>query len=198
VFGDDPLGQDAEVMHRHHVPLRGPAAGIAQGRLVHPQLPRTFGRDPSEPGLGSVGAQRLTQDDRGIVARHHDHAADQLVDGGAVGRCEKHRRAAEAHRAFADRKARVECQATVIQRLERHQQGHELRHGRWRQWHVGILRQQHLAGVVVDHPGRPRFGLECGRGPGETRHGKRRRETCRDGAVPDCVLPGLHSGLPGS
>ena len=65
-------------------------------RARHPEFGRLGVHQPRKARLGAVGRECLGEHDAGIVAREHDHAAQQVLDPDTVGRVEEHGRATEA------------------------------------------------------------------------------------------------------
>ena len=167
-------------MHRHHVPLFGPAVGILEHRGRHPEIARALRHVAGKAGLGAVGAERLGDHRAGVVARQHHDPAQQVLDPHPVRGVEKHGRAAIAHRVLRDRQPLVEAEPAVAHRLEGDVERHELGHRGRRQGLVAVLVQKDRARRHVEHIRAPRAGLERAGLRGQHDRGQRRQKGAKD------------------
>ena len=86
--------------------------------------------------------------------------------------CDEHLAAAHAPGALAHRQLRVELQPPLLQHVEDHVHGHQLRHGGGRHPLIRVLLQQHRIGVEVDHESLPGAGVERAERRGRRRRGR--------------------------
>ena len=191
---DQPDGEHGQVARGHAVVGVRPAAGVDEVRVAQAEV---GGALVHELGEGRLGARKpLRHDHGGVVARLHDDAADELLDGRPVALVEEHGRAAHGARLGRDGEPGIEIDAAILQRLEQHVERHELRHRGRRQRLVGVLVHQHRVGGEVHDVGRARLGLEGDAGCGERQQQRQGgAEAARDG--PGGGHDGLRSPVPG-
>jgi len=99
--------------------------------------------------LSVAAAERFGQDDRRVVARLDDQTVKQFVDGGRAGRIDEHPRADRLVGIGRDRRACVQGELLVLDRIEGEIGGHQLGERRRLDPHVGVACGQQLTGGEI-------------------------------------------------
>jgi hypothetical protein len=99
---------------------------------------------------GLVAADFLGERHRGVVARLHDHADDQVLDRDLLADLDEHFRAFLLPGVLADGHRVGELDAAFLQCLEHAVGRHELRQARGLLARIGFERGEHAAAIVVD------------------------------------------------
>jgi len=155
---DDVLGQQRQFARRHHMLRVRPAGGIAEHALGQAKLARTLVHHLGETLFRAGDA--FGQHDAGIVARLHDDAAQQVFHLHPAAQRHEHLRALHAPGFFADWEFVIEAELAGCKLFKDHEGGHQLRHRRRRHQFVGILLEQHRAGIVIDQDHLPRRRID--------------------------------------
>lgn len=172
---DQDAGDAGQVFGADHMVRVGPAGRVGEMGILEPQLPCPFRHHVCKRRLAA--ADRLGQHDTGVIARLHDHAAQQVLDPRPAVDLKEHgrrarRRATTAPRLFRHRQLVVQGKRSVLDRFQRHQHRHHLGHRGRRHRLVTILREQDAAGLVIHDHGMAGIGLIAGLG-------RRRSGDCR-------------------
>ena len=136
----------------------------------------------------------LRERDRGVIARLHDHALDEILDADLRADFHEHARAVLIPGVRADAHLVVELDAAVLQRMEHGVCGHQLREARGFKPLILVGGRQHLAADVVHQEVAARLDLRRRRNwrrlearrRRRLRHAERRRDAAGrggDGAI---------------
>jgi hypothetical protein len=107
--------------------------------------------------------------------------AQEILDPDFAADLDEHLRAAHPPSLLADREGRIQAYAFFAKRLEDHEDGHDLAHGRGRHRQVRAAVQEHRAGVVVHQNDLAGACLDAGGGPCGGGQEQRRHENKRGG-----------------
>jgi len=194
-------GQSRHLARRHLLLRIALAPGVNERRLRQAELARPFRHQGAEGLLGAGDA--FGQRDRRVIARGDDQAADQVLDADLAVDLGKHRRTARGSAAVApgmhrNRHDIVELQPALDQFVKDDLGGQDLRRRGRRHQSVGILLEQHRAGVIVDEDRERRGRLEHLR-LHDARSGQRQEQTDEwrnPGETHDAHNIRLHGTLP--
>jgi hypothetical protein len=174
---DPPAEQRHVARGRELAAVRQPA-GVAEGCAAHAERARPLGHGERELVLGL--AQRFRDHGRDIVRRLGDQRQDRVLDADRLAGLESQFRGRLAGRAAGDLEPRVERKLAALQRLEDHEERHDLgKRGRIvARIRIGFV--QHAAGLGIDDDGGV-FGLGGRRQrPRQQQQGEAREENGLD------------------
>ena len=125
----------------------GQAGRVGEARVRHAEALRLLVHLRDERLLAAP--DQLGQRNRGVVARLDDQTVKQFVDGGRAGRIDEHPRADRLVGIGRDRRACVQGELLVLDRIEGEIGGHQLGERRRLDPHVGVACGQQLTGGEI-------------------------------------------------
>ena len=129
----------------------GQSGAVNKGSIGHAQLRRAAVHPLYEALLAAGNV--LGQGHGGVVARHHRHRLEHIMDGHLLPFLQVDLRPAHGGRPGGNRDHILHLEAPVVDGLHHQQQGHDLGNAGRLQLVVGILFVKHRAGLLLHQDG---------------------------------------------
>ena len=155
---DQPMREHGKILRRHQMIGVRPARGIDEVAVGEADL---LGLLVHAVGKGFLAAgETFSHHDAGIIARLDDDASDEVLDRDLAVDVDEHLRALGRPRLLRNMERVGELEVAPLQRVEQHVDGHQLAHRRRLELLAAELVVENRAGLVVDHIGMRRHGVD--------------------------------------